>query len=57
MPILQEALAGEMNVTTDAVIIGVYAFQDRSVEHTSYSATEIREARASLESLLQKLRP
>jgi hypothetical protein len=57
MPILQEALADEMNTTSDDVIVGIYAFQDRSVKHTSYSATEIREARASLESLLQRLRP
>jgi hypothetical protein len=57
MPIIQEALAGEMNVTTDEVIVGIYAFQDRFVEHTSYSATEIRGARASLEGLLQRLRP
>jgi hypothetical protein len=56
MPMVQEALAGEMNVTTDEVIVGIYAFQDRFVEHTSYSATEIREARTSLEGLLQRLR-
>jgi hypothetical protein len=55
MPIVQKALAQEMNVTTDEVIVGVYAFRDRTVEHTSYSATEIREARASLETLLQGL--
>jgi hypothetical protein len=35
----------------------IYAFQDRFVEHTSYSTTEIREARAPLDSLLQRLRP
>lgn len=56
MPLVQEALAGDMNVTTDKVIVGIYAFGDRFVEHTSYSATEIREARVSLVSLLQRLR-
>jgi hypothetical protein len=56
MPLVEEALAGEMNVTIDEVIVGIYAFQDRSVEHTSYSATEIRQTRASLEGLLQRLR-
>jgi hypothetical protein len=56
MPLVQEALAGEMNVTIDEFIVGIYAFQDRSVEHTCYSATEIRQARASLEGLLQRLR-
>jgi hypothetical protein len=55
MPIVQEVLAQEMNVTTDEVIVGIYAFQDRTVEHTSYSATEIRDARATLENLLQRL--
>jgi hypothetical protein len=57
MPLVQEALAGEMNVTAHEVLVGIYAFQDRFVEHTSYSTTEIREARESLDSLLQRLRP
>lgn len=57
MPLLQEALAQEMNVPIDGVLVGIYAFQDRVAKHTRYSATEIREARASLDSLLQRLRP
>lgn len=55
MPLIQEALAQKMNVTTSEIIVGIYAFRGKAVEHTSYSATEIREARASLESLLQRL--
>lgn len=55
MPLVQEALAQKMNVTTSEIIVGIYAFRGKAVEHTSYSATEIREARASLESLLQRL--
>lgn len=56
MPLVQEALAQEMNVTIGEVIVGIYAFRDRTVEHTSYSATEIRAARESLEGLIQRLR-
>jgi hypothetical protein len=44
-----------MNVTTDEIIVGVYAFKSRSVEHTSYSAAELRAVRSSLEQLLQRL--
>jgi hypothetical protein len=55
MPLVQEALAREMNVTTDEIIVGVYAFKSRSVEHTSYSAAELRAVRSSLEQLLQRL--
>jgi hypothetical protein len=56
MPLIQEALAQKMSVTTDEIIVGVYAFQSRSVEHTSYSAAEVRAARSSLEWVLQRLR-
>ena len=57
MPLIQEALAQEMNVTTGEIIVGIYAFRDRTVEHTSFTANEVAAARASLEDLLQKLRP
>lgn len=55
MPLSQEALAREMNVTTDEIIVGVYAFKSRSAEHTSYSAAELKARRSSLEQLLRRL--
>jgi hypothetical protein len=57
MPLIQEALANEMNVTTEETIVGIYAFRDRTVEHTSFTVDEVAAARASLEGLLQRLRP
>lgn len=57
MPLIQEALAQSMNVTTEEIIVGIYAFRDRTVEHTSFTANEVAAARASLERLLQRLRP
>jgi hypothetical protein len=56
MPLTQEALAREMNATTEEVAVGVYTFQERFVERTSYSAAEIRAAQSSFERLLQRLR-
>lgn len=56
MPLIQEALAQEMDVTADEVTVGVYAFRERSVEQTSYSAAEIEAAYSSLEELLRRLR-
>lgn len=56
MPLIQEALAQEMDVMADEVIVGVYAFRERSVEQTSYSAAEIEAAHSSLEELLRRLR-
>jgi len=55
MPLLQEALAQKMSVTTDEIIVGLYAFESRSVEHTSYSAAEVMRACSSLERVLQRL--
>lgn len=55
MPLIQEALAQEMKVTPDEIIVGIYAFRDRIVEYTTYSANEIRAAQAALEGLLQRL--
>lgn len=57
MPLSQEALARKMNVPIDEIIVGVYAFRSRSVEHASYSATEVREAHLSLERIVERLRP
>lgn len=56
MPLIQEALAQEMNAPVDEVIVGVYSFRERSVEQTSYSAVEISAARSALEELLRRLR-
>ena len=56
MPLIQEALAQEMNATTDEVMVGVYAFRERSVERTSYTEAQIEAARSSLEELLTRLR-
>lgn len=56
MPLIQEALAQEMAVMADEVTVGVYAFRERRVEHTSYSAAEIEEAHSSVEALLRRLR-
>ncbi len=56
MPLIQEALAQEMNAPVDEVIVGVYAFRQRNVEQTSYSAAEISAARSTLEELLRRLR-
>jgi hypothetical protein len=57
MPLSQEALARKMNVPINEIIVGVYAFRSRSVEHMSYSATEVREAHSSLERIVQRLHP
>jgi len=57
MPLVQEALARRMNVTTEEIIVGIFAFRDRTVEHTSFTANEVAAAQASLERLLQRLRP
>jgi hypothetical protein len=56
MPLIQEALAQEMNATTDEVMVGVYAFRERTVERTSFSEAQIEAARSSLEGLLTRLR-
>lgn len=56
MPLIQEALAREMNAETDDVIVGVYAFRERSVQRRRFSAGEISSARASFEELLRRLR-
>jgi hypothetical protein len=55
MPLIREALAQEMDVTADEVAVGVYAFREKTVEHTRYSATEIERAHSSLEELLRRL--
>ncbi len=55
MPLTQEALARNLNVATDEIIVGVYAFRSRSVEHTSYSAAELTAARSSLVRVVQGL--
>lgn len=57
MPLSQEALARKMNVPIDEIIVGVYAFRSRSVEHTSYSATEVGEAHLFLKRIVERLRP
>ena len=57
MPLVQEALAQEMNVTTDEITVGIYAFRDRTVEHTSFTENEVAAAHTSLEVLLQRLSP
>lgn len=56
MPLIQEALAQEMNSITDEVMVGVYAFGERRVEWMSYTETEIEDARSPLEDLLTSLR-
>lgn len=55
MPLIQEALAQEMDVTADEVTVGVYGFRARAIEQTSYSVSEIAAARRSLKNLLQEL--
>lgn len=55
MPLIQEAVARELDAPTDEVTVGVYAFGDRAVEHTTYSASEIEMARSALEYLLRRL--
>jgi hypothetical protein len=57
MPLIQEALAEEMNVPTEEAIVGIYAFGDRTVDRTSFTADEIAKARSSLKGLLQRLSP
>jgi hypothetical protein len=57
MPLIHEALANEMNVPTEETIVGIYAFGDRTVNHTSFTADEVAKARSSLEGLLRRLSP
>jgi hypothetical protein len=57
MPLIQEALAEEMNVPTVEAIVGIYAFGDRTVDRTSFTADEIAKARSSLKGLLRRLSP
>lgn len=57
MPLIQEAVAKELDAPTDEITVGVYAFGDRRVEHTSYSAAEIAAARSALENLVRTLLP
>lgn len=55
MPLIQKMLAQEMNITSDEITVGVYALREGKVEHTSYSAREIKTAHFSLENLLLEL--
>jgi hypothetical protein len=55
MPLIQEAVARELDAPTDELTVGVYAFGDRAVEYTTYSASEIKAARSALEDLLRRL--
>jgi hypothetical protein len=41
----------------EAAIVGIYAFGDRTVDRTSFTADEIAKARSSLKGLLQRLAP
>jgi hypothetical protein len=55
MPLIQEAVARELDAPTDEVAVGVYAFGNRVVEHTIYSTSEIEATRSSLEAVLRRL--
>jgi hypothetical protein len=57
MPLIQEAVAQELSAPTDEVTVGVYAFGNRFVEPTTYSASEIAAARSDLAAILRKLLP
>jgi hypothetical protein len=55
MPLIQDTLAREMGVDTEEVMVGVYGFRQRVIEHTTYSIDEVESAYASLENLLRQL--
>jgi hypothetical protein len=55
MPLIQETLAHEMGVPLEGVIVGVYGFRRRVVQHRTYSVGEVRLAYSSLGDLLRQL--
>jgi len=55
MPLIQHAISRKMYTPIDRIKIGIYSFEDRYIDATSYSEQVIEDAREQLDHFLQKL--